>query len=43
MKRLIEDFICIILLLVCPDWLLDITGMYKSMYTIIKEREHNEN
>ena len=41
MKRLIEDIICIILLVVCPDWFLEATGMYKSMYAIIKERENN--
>lgn len=39
MERVIEDIICIIVLLLCPDWYLELTGMYKSVYRIIKERE----
>lgn len=36
--RLIEDLICIVLLIVLPDAMLEATGLYKHMETIRKVR-----
>lgn len=41
MGRLIEDFICIILLVFLPDYLMERLGLYKSIQTIIYRRENN--
>ena len=37
--RIMEDLLCIIILLLTPDFLLEKLGLYKSMYQIIKDRE----
>lgn len=36
------DMICILLLIFLPDKLLDITGLYKSMYIYIQERKETK-
>lgn len=41
--RLIEDIICIILLLFFTDDLLEWTGLYDAMYQLIEERQEAEN
>lgn len=41
MGRLIEDIICIILLAVLPDCILERLGLYESMQTIICGRMNN--
>lgn len=38
MGRMIEDIICIILLAVLPDCILERLGLYESMQTIIGRR-----
>lgn len=35
--RLLEDIVCILLLVLLPDWILEVSGLYESMYQIIKE------
>lgn len=40
--RLIEDVICIILLIFLPDLLLKKKGLYDSMQTVIYRRANNE-
>lgn len=36
--RLIEDVICIILLLFMPDWFLERSGLYDSMDKVTEDR-----
>ncbi len=40
--RIIEDFICIILLLLMPDFILEKTGLLKSIDIIVEERRKND-
>lgn len=40
--RLIEDIICIILLVFLPDLILSKLGFYDSIQTLISRREKNE-
>ena len=40
--RLIEDVICIILLVFLSDYFLERIGLYDSMQTIIYRRENDE-
>lgn len=42
MKLLIEDFICIILLLLIPDFILEKTGLLRSLEIIASERSAND-
>lgn len=37
--RIIEDVLCIVLLIVLPDWYLEKTGLYSWMYRIKEQRE----
>lgn len=39
--RLIEDVICIILLVFLPDYIMERLGLYKSMQTIIYRRAND--
>lgn len=41
MIELVEDIICIILLVLLPDILLEKFGLYAAMYALIEEREEN--
>lgn len=43
MRRLIEDVICIILLVFLKDYFLERLGLYDSMQTIIYRRANDEN
>lgn len=43
MGRMIEDIICIILLVFLQDYLLKRLGLYDSMQTIIYRRVNDEN
>ena len=36
--RIIEDMVCIILLIFLPDFILERMGLYNSIETIIRER-----
>lgn len=38
MGKLVEDFICIILLVFLPDYLMERLGLYKSIQIIIYRR-----
>lgn len=40
--RIIEDLICIALLLVLPDAVLEATGLYKRMETIREVRDNGK-
>lgn len=40
--KLIRDVFCIILLVLLPDWILDVTGLYRSMYVMIVEGQEGE-
>lgn len=42
MARIIEDLICIALLLVLPDAVLEATGLYKRMETIRKVKDNGQ-
>ena len=41
--RIIEDIICIILLIFLTDFILEKMGLYNSMETIIRERSMDYN
>lgn len=38
MAKFVEDIICIILLVLLPDILLEKFGLYAAMYALIEER-----
>lgn len=40
--RIIEDLICIILLLLIPDFILEKTGLLRSLEIIAEERMAND-
>lgn len=40
--RIIEDILCIALLIVLPDWYLEKTGLYLWMFRIKERRCRNE-
>lgn len=40
--RIIEDFLCIVLLIVLPDWYLEKTGLYLWMFRIKERRMQTE-
>ncbi len=40
--KIIEDFICIVLLLLIPDFILEKTGLLRSIEIIAKERKGDE-
>lgn len=40
--RIIEDVLCIVLLIVLPDWYLEKTGLYLWMFRIKEQRTRQD-